>query len=212
MEQLQDVASHFPTVIFSTLLGLVVIYWLVGLLGLIDLDFSPDADLDVDVDVDAGNSIGALSGILLTFGLTGVPFTIVFSLIVLISWLISFYSQLYILAWLPDGWLYYLMGLASSCVIFFIALPTTSIVIRPLRGMFKSVETVNSNQLVGKEAKIATGSVNETFGQARVFNDGAEILVDVRCDPEHILKMGDNVLVIQYLEKNHAYIVAPYTP
>ena len=214
MEQLLEVASQFPTVIYSTLLGVVVIYWLVGMLGLIDLDFSGDADLDVDLDIDSDVdvSVGGLTGLFLTFGLTGVPFTLVISIIILICWLISFYLQFYLLTWLPDGWLYYLMGAISDLVVFFISLPITAVIIRPLKGMFKSVETATSHQLVGKEAVIATGTVSETFGQARLFNEGAEILVDVRCDQGHTLKMGDKVLVIEYLPDSHAYIVGPYTP
>ncbi|KGJ91462.1 OB-fold-containig protein [Colwellia psychrerythraea] len=210
MEQLLEVASQFPTVIYSTLLGIVVVYWIIGLLGFVDLDFSGDADLDVDLDSDV--SVGGITGLLLTFGLTGVPFTLVISIIILICWLISFYLQFYLLTWLPDGWLYYLLGALSSFIVFFISLPITAIVIRPLKGMFKSVEAATSDHLVGKEATVATNKVSETFGQARLFNNGAEILVDVRCDPEHTLKMGDNVLVIEYLQENHAYIVAPYTP
>lgn len=209
MEQLLEVASQFPTVIYSTLLGIVVIYWLVGMLGLIDLDFAGDAGLDIDGDVDV--SVGGLTGLMLTFGLTGVPFTLVISIIILICWLISFYLQFYLLTWLPEGWLYYLMGTLSDLVVFFISLPITAIVIRPLKGMFNSVETATSNHLVGNEATIATSKVNDTFGQARLFSNGAEILVDVRCDPEHTLKMGDKVLVIKYLQENHAYIVAPYS-
>lgn len=212
MEQLFDVASQFPTLIYSVLLGIVVVYWLVGMLGLIDLDFSGDAELDIDVDGDVDVSIGGVTGLLLTFGLTGVPFTLVISIIILICWLISFYLQFYLLTWLPDGWLYYLFGTLSSFIVFLISLPITAIAIRPLKGMFKSVEAATSNHLVGKEATVATSKVSETFGQARLFNNGAEILVDVRCDPEHTLKMGDNVLVIEYLQENHAYIVAPYTP
>jgi len=210
MEQLFEVASQFPTVIYSTLLGIVVVYWIVGMLGLIDLDFAGDADLDIDGDVDV--SVGGITGLFLTFGLTGVPFTLVISIIILICWLISFYLQFYLLTWLPDGWLYYLLGTVSDFIVFLISLPITAIVIRPLKGMFKSVETATSTHLVGKDATIATSKVSETFGQARLFNEGAEILVDVRCDPEHTLKMGDKVLVIEYLLENHAYIVAPYTP
>jgi len=211
MEQLQEVASQFPTIIYSTLLGVVVVYWIIGMLGLIDLDFAGDADLDVDVDGDVDISVGGLTGLMLTFGLTGVPFTLVISIIILICWLISFYLQFYILAWLPDGWLYYLMGAISSFIVFLISLPLTAIVIRPLKGMFKSVEATKSDHLVGKSATIATGTVSETFGQARVFNNGAEIILDVRCDPEHILKSGDEVLLIEYMQEKHTYIVAPYS-
>ncbi|MDP7592242.1 MAG: DUF1449 family protein [Litorilituus sp.] len=211
MEQLFEVASQFPTVIYSTLLGIVVVYWIVGMLGLIDLDFSGEPGLEVDVDGDVDISLGGVTGLFLTFGLTGVPFTLVISIIILICWLISFYLQFYLLTWLPDGWLYYLLGTLSDFIVFLISLPITAVVIRPLKGMFNSLETSTSNHLVGKEATIATSKVSGSFGQARLFNNGAEILVDVRCDPEHTLKMGDNVLVIEYLHESHAYIVAPYT-
>ena len=208
MEQLLEVASQFPTVIYSTLLGIVVVYWVVGMLGLIDLDFSGDLDINVDSDVEF--SAGGLTGLFLTFGLTGVPFTLVISVVILICWLISFYLQFYLLTWLPDGWLYYFMGGVSNFIVFLISLPITAIVIRPLKGMFKSVEATSSHNLVGSDATIATGTVSGTFGQARLFNNGTEILVDVRCDPEHTFKLGDKVLVIKYLPENHAYIVAPY--
>lgn len=208
MEQLLEVASQFPTVIYSTLLGIIIIYWLIGMLGLVDLDFAGDIDIDVDSDVDM--SVGGLTGLMLTFGFAGIPFSLVISIIILICWLISVYLQFYLLAWLPDGWLFYLAGTVSSILVFILSLPLTAIAVHPLKGLFKSVETTLSNNLVGKEATIATGTVSETFGQARLFNDGAEILLDVRCAPEHILKKGDRVLVIEYLREKHTYFVAPY--
>lgn len=208
MEQLIDVSSRFPTVVFSVLLGIMVIYWLVGLLGLIDLDLGGDADIDVDAD---SGSAGALGGLFLTFGLSGVPFTIVVSIVVLFCWLISFYLQHYILELLPQGYLYYVVGAIANVVIFFLSLPVTAVAIRPLKGMFKSAEAATSYDFVGKEATVATGSVTETFGQAKLFNEGAEILLDVRCAPEHTLKMGDKVLVVEYLTEQHAYIIAPYS-
>jgi hypothetical protein len=211
MEQLLEVASQFPTVIYSTLLGVVVVYWLIGMLGLVDLGLAGDVDIELDVDSDVDVSIGGLTGFMLTFGLTGVPFTLVISIITLICWLISFYLQFYILTWLPDGWLYYLMGSIVSFIIFILSLPITAVVIRPLKGMFKSVEATLSDHLVGNSATIVTGTVSETFGQARLFNNGAEMLLDVRCDSEHTLKKGDKVLLIEYLTEKYAYIVAPYS-
>jgi len=212
MEKLLEVSAQFPSVIFTTLLGVVVIYWLVGMLGLIDLDFAGDVDLELDADIDANISVGGLTGFLLTFGLTGVPFTLVISIMALICWLISVYFQFYLLTWLPSGWLYYLLGSASDVAIFFISLPITAIIIRPLKGMFNSVEAALSSQLIGLSATIATHSVSTTFGQARVFNEGAELLLDVRCDPQHTFTMGDKVLVIEYSPENHTYIVAPCIP
>jgi len=210
MEQLLEVSYQFPTVIYSVLLGIVVVYWIIGMLGVIDLDFSGDVDVDMDVDTDIDVSVSGLTGLLLTFGLTGVPFTLVVSIIILVCWLISFYLQFYILSWLPNGWLYYLMGIVSNVFVFIISLPIVAILIRPLKGLFRSVEATTSQSLVGLEGVIATGSVSEMFGQARIFKDGAEVLLDVRCSPEHPLKKDDKVLVIEYQKDNHTYIVTPY--
>jgi hypothetical protein len=209
MEQLFSTATTFPTVIFSSLLGTVVVYWIIGLLGLIDLDF--DGDVELDVDAGAAGSIGGLTGFFLTFGLTGVPFTLIVSLIILVCWLISVYAQFYLLSFLPDGWLYYVSGAVVNVVIFFLSLPIVAICIRPLKGMFNSAEAATSYDFVGKEAKVATGSVSETFGQAKLFNDGAEILLDVRCDKKHELKNGDTVVIVEYSPEQHIYIVAPYS-
>jgi len=214
MEQLLYIASQFPTVIYSTLLGIIVIYWLVGMLGIIDLDLTPDADLEVDleadIDTDLSAGAGGLAGLLLTFGLTSVPFTLVISIVCLISWLISIYLQFYAFVLLDSTWLYYLLGMVSTVLIFFISLPITGFLIRPLKGMFVSIETTASHSLVGSNGTIATGKVTETFGQAKVLNEGAEILLDVRCDPQHSLVMGDKVLLIEYSKGSHSYIVAPF--
>jgi len=212
MEQLLYVAGQFPTAIYSTLLGIIVIYWLVGMLGIIDLDLTPEADIDIDADLDTDLStgVGGLAGLLLTFGLTSVPFTLVISIIFLVSWLISIYLQIYVFTLLDSGWLYYLVGAASTVLIFFISLPITGFLIRPLKGMFDSVEATSSNHLVGRDGTIATGKVTATFGQAKVLNEGAEILLDVRCDPEHSLNMGDKVLLIEYSKDSHSYIAVPF--
>lgn len=212
MEALLNFSAQFPTVIYSTLLGIVVIYWLVGMLGIIDLNLTPDADIDADLDVDTdiNASTGALTGLLLTFGLTGVPFTLVISIILLVSWLISVYLQIYAFSFLDISWFYYLLGMVSTVLVFFVALPITGMLIRPLRGMFDSVETTSSDNLVGRDATIATGKVTASFGQARVLNEGAEILLDVRCEPEYSLVMGDKVLLIEYCSDKHSYIVAPF--
>ena len=131
MEQLFNTASSFPTVIFSALLGIIVVYWLIGLIGLVDLDLA--GDIEADIDADAGGSIGGLAGLFLTFGLTGIPFTLVISIVVLICWLISVYSQYYLLSFLPDGWLYYVVGAVVNVVIFFVSFTTCRCLFAPVK-------------------------------------------------------------------------------
>ncbi len=45
----QNITS-FPTVIFTFVLAICVLYWLLAVLGVVDIDV-----LDIDVDVDLGN-------------------------------------------------------------------------------------------------------------------------------------------------------------
>ncbi|NRA60180.1 MAG: DUF1449 family protein [Psychrobium sp.] len=208
MQELLAVSTTFPTIVYSVILGIVLIYWLVGMIGLIDLDLAPDIDMNLDLDADS--DIGGLSGFFLTFGISGIPFTIVISIISLIGWLVSFYSQLYLLSLLPSGIIYYGAGAVTTVAIFYLSLPITAVLIKPLRGMFKSVEAVSSNKLVGSEATIATATVDYKFGQARIMNAGAELLVDVRCDEQYKFNLGDKALVIDYDPNSHSYVVVPF--
>ena len=86
--------SSFPTLIYTILLVVCVIYWAGAVLGLVDLDI---LDLDFDGFDASGGDVGAdsphstpdvLAGLLLRFGLVGVPVTISVSILVLIGWLL----------------------------------------------------------------------------------------------------------------------------
>ena len=206
METLYAVSTTFPTVIYTVLLVVLIIYWLIGLLGIVNLDL----DGDIDFDLESESDLPAMSGLLLTFGLTGIPLSIVLSFLVLIAWLLSFYTQFYLLTMIPSGVLYYLAGAVSTVAVFFVALPIVGMIIKPFKGLFKASNAVTSQGLIGKEAVIATSTVSDTFCQARIFNEGAELLVDVRADSVHHLKNGDKVLVIEYQADSHTYVVAPY--
>lgn len=52
MQQFLDIITHYPVAIFSVLVLVSVIYWLIACLGFIDLDSGVDVDVDLDLDVD----------------------------------------------------------------------------------------------------------------------------------------------------------------
>ena len=100
--------SSFPTAIFTFLLAVTTLYWLAAVLGFVDLDF-----LDFELpegDGLAGDSQGhstpdVLAGLMLRFGLQGVPVTVIVSFISLFGWFVSYYAVHYLLGWVPDGFL-----------------------------------------------------------------------------------------------------------
>ncbi len=94
MQELFQAAFSPPTIVFTTLLCLVLVYWLTVFMGLLDIgamdiDIDIDADVDVDVDVDGDVSVGGISGILFFFNFGRVPFMVVLSFLILSMWAIS---------------------------------------------------------------------------------------------------------------------------
>ena len=66
MSELIQAAIHWSTLPLTVMLGLVVFYWLLTILGAIDLDgfdfdFDTDTDIDADLDVDADGEMQSSS-------------------------------------------------------------------------------------------------------------------------------------------------------
>ena len=90
--------SSFPTLIYTILLVVCVIYWAGAVLGFVDIDII-DLDLEgfdtsgADVGGDSSHSTpDVLAGLMLRFGLNGVPVTVSLSIVVLIGWLLCYYA------------------------------------------------------------------------------------------------------------------------
>jgi hypothetical protein len=93
MEDFLATVLSFPTVVYTTGLGLVLVYWLTVILGALDVDiFGVDGDLDLDVDVADGNAEGlsGLTSILTVLRLRHAPLTVTFSVVTLAAWLFSY--------------------------------------------------------------------------------------------------------------------------
>ena len=70
----------FPTIVFTILLGVTLLWWFIVSFGVID-----DLDIDLDLDVD---SAGPLSGFA-SLGFGAVPPALALTLVALSGWLIS---------------------------------------------------------------------------------------------------------------------------
>ncbi|KZN41604.1 DUF1449 family protein [Pseudoalteromonas luteoviolacea] len=187
----------FPTVVFTTLLLIVIGFWVITLLGFADIDM---LEGDVELEADAGESI-------LQMGFGGVPLTISISLSVLISWVISFYAHQLFEYVLGEGVVFYLLGAAVTFGCFVISIPLTALLVRPLRRFFDSKETASKNEFIGLECVIATGKVTNSFGQAKVQFQGTEQLIEVRSEEGNEFKLGDTGLLIEHDEIRNSYVV-----
>ncbi|MCU9946040.1 YqiJ family protein [Pseudomonas sp. PDM13] len=203
MDIFLQTALSFPTVLFSFLLCLAIVYWAIVALGLVDVDM-----LDVEADsLLEGSSAEGIAALLSKLKLNGVPVTLVLSLLFASSWLLSYFVELLILSHLSLGLLRYPLGLVVAVVALGLSLPVAAAVCSPLRPLFRKAEAVTSKSVLGQTAVIRSGRVTQEHGEAVLEDGGAGLILKVRAEEAKGLKRGDRVVLLEYLEAQHAYRV-----
>lgn len=205
-------ATAFPTAIYTVLLGVVLVYWLLAIIGMVDFE-SSGIDLDIEAHADASvDDMGTIASYVVAFGLHGVPFSIVVSLLVLVGWTLSFLAGVTVLAWVPTDILKWLVGLVVLVVAFALSIVITARLVRPLRGLFVHHTAQSNASLVGQTCRVLTGTVDERQGRAEVAQRGASINIRVWSPSPNSLKRGDTALITEYDAGTHRYLVMPLPP
>lgn len=211
MTSFLDAALAYPTMIYTALLGLVLFYWLLAIVGLVDFEaggLEIEADLQADADV---SDLGTLAGYLVALGINGVPFSIVVSLMVLLSWLFSCLLGMWLLPLVPTALLSAVAGTAVLLLCPLFALPITARVIRPMRGLFVTHNAMSNQELVGRICKVLTSRVDETFGRAEVSTRGASVNISVWAETPNELVKGSLARIIDYDPDRQRYLIASDT-
>lgn len=202
--------SLYPTIIFTGLVMFVTLYWVVSLLGMADMDTIELSDLGGDTDVANLSSTGFFTGLMLKFGLYGVPFIIILSLISLIGWLLSYLYTSFLHQYFDSGILYYLFGTGALVFVLVVSMWLTGIIISPIRKNIAKIPQRNFSNNVGKVAVVRTLSVTDKHGEAALNDGGAGLILKIRSDnTDNSLKQGDKVLLVAYVEEANIYRVTP---
>lgn len=213
MEDFLATVLSFPTVVYTTGLGVVLVYWLTVILGALDVDvFGVDGDLDLDVDVadatDGGvEGASGLAAILTVLRLRHAPLTVSISVLTLAAWVFSYVGARTVMPLLP-------LPAALSALLVGVAalglgLPVASLVTRPLGPLFALQEGKNKQSFVGGMCTVRTGRVDGKEGQALIEDGGAGLLVRVRCDDPKALARGDQAIITAYDADEDVYDVEP---
>lgn len=195
----------FPTIVFTLFLGFLTIYWLFAIAGMVDIDIL-DLDLDLDTDMD----IGGLAGLMVTLGLTGVPITVVLTVLTLSAWVITFLVVHFFFFWDNTVTLDVLFGILVIIGAVSVSIPITATLIKPLRPMFRALNAPATKKVFeGRGCVVKSTRVDENFGEANITIDGADIIVKIRSNAENGLKRGDKALIVEKIEGSSAYWVEP---
>jgi hypothetical protein len=202
MASFLDAAASFPTAVFTALLAVVLFYWVLAVLGIVDFDNG----VDVDAGGDPGASdLGTIAGYVVAFGLQGIPISIIVSLLILVSWTLSCLGGMWLLPLLPDSGAQYaggaILGLASVSL----AVPLASGLARPLRGLFVTHAAIHNSALVGQQCKVLTQTVDEKNGRAEVAQRGANLNIRVWSPTPNKLARGALARIFAYEEEASRY-------
>ena len=201
-----DAATRFPTAILTALLVAMLAYWLLAAIGLVDVEDS-GLGLDMDMDVD-GLDVGTVASYLVAFGLSGVPISVVVSLILLVSWTLCCLAAMWLIPLIPGAWLETAAGAGALMASIAVSLPITAVALRPLRGLFVTHGARSNASLVGESCKVLSQTVDETFGRAEVNTRGASLNIKVWAHVPNALARGSTARILDYDAGKGGYLIA----
>jgi hypothetical protein len=195
-----DVISSYPTSVYTVVLGIMLVFWIFAIVGMFDIDIFPsDTGDDVfDADVDLDGEIPGFIGLLHTLGLTGVPLTLVISIVALLGFVLSYFSSVWILLPLGSDILRYLIGTGILVVSFAVAIPITAQAIKPMKPLFVKHYAPSKRDYIGHLCVVISSKVDSEFGIGSVETHGAPLQVDIRAQAGEIYDKGTRLRIADY--------------
>ncbi|MBX5482198.1 MAG: DUF1449 family protein [Myxococcaceae bacterium] len=217
-------AFSFPTAIFTTLLIVVLVYWLLVLVGAVGIELGGDGALDAKaglidgIDAKAGvadahahvhDGLEGKGALLEALGFGTVPATMIVTFLTVWGWITSMLGAWFLGPalggflgpWIGGG-LILVLALVSAFVL-------SSVTARPLRPLFTIRTAPKRRHLLGKVAIVSSLRVDAKFGQAHLEDGGAGLVLPIFCTRENTLKKGDQVLLLEYDKQKEAYEIEP---
>ena len=204
-----DYALGFPTFIFGALLVCMLLYWLIAMLGLLEVDSLDHWVLFDGSDHAHGveHSASALAGLLLKVGLGGIPLTVILTVMFLLAWLASYVLCHFVP--MPQGWslVNILTGTVVGAAALMLGFMATVMVLRPMRGLVAKIAPDETPKiLLGRTGLVRSAVVNATQGYGSVEDGGAGMNVQMR-SPDVDLPRGTTIVLIEHLPEHNAWRV-----
>lgn len=214
MEQFLINITSFPTAIYSVLIVICLFFWLATVLGMSEFEsFDGDVDFVDGLDIEGMESgdnsfMATLSGILVKFGLVGVPLTISITILSIVGWLISYYTVHFVMPFESGSIMRYVVGLPVFLITLYVSAKLTALFIRPLRPFFDNSQQDTEKYILGQTALVRTSRVDDGFGEAVLEDGGAGLILKVRATGSEKFKAGDRVVLFEKIDiENNVYRV-----
>ncbi len=208
MDTFLTIATSFPTAIYSVLMIVVVAHWLFAALGMLEID-AVDGLLPDQFGGDGtdGAEPSGIAGMLMKFGLHGVPVMVVVSIIAIVGWTFTYFLDLHVLSRLSLGAFGVLADIGALIGGVLLSIPVARIALAPVRRLMRHHEPVTQRPLLGRYAQVRSPEITQHHGTAWVEDGGAGLILQVRCETPGLFVRGDRVVLIEYIDEQNAYRV-----
>lgn len=203
---------------FSILLIPVACYWLLCLIGIVDIemfdvDFDDGGDASAGLDGDGGlemesdgdgSSEGAPSGgvmhsVMNFFNATDVPLMLVLSLLIVLLWMFAMLGNLSLPLLGPS-----LVALGALVL----AILGTKLLTAPLRPIFRSLKEEETDPVIGKTALVRTSTISEKGGQITLEHRGTTNYLNARiASGTTEIARNSEVIIYGYDQDSGLYLV-----
>lgn len=231
MDVFLQIVTSFPTVVYTVLLLVVTAHWLLAALGILEVDtvdgLMPDGlgahgaghgighghDIGHGIGHDIGHGHGAhhhdadAGGLLMKFGLHGVPVMVVFTIIAIVGWSVCYFVELFLLRGARLGVFAIPADIATMIGGLLLAIPVGRIVLAPVRRLLRRFAPVSQRPMLGRQGVVRSPEITQTSGTAEIDDGGAGLILQVRADVSGRFVRGDRIVLIEYLEDQNAYRV-----
>lgn len=196
-----DTAFGFPTVLFTPLLVVVAVYWLLVSVGATGSDALDSVD-------DSGEAAG-LNSLMSRVGLGRVPVTVALSSLICVAWFVSMMGSIMTsLLHTTSTPLLIALGLVVLLIALVAAWAVTSGLVMSVQRFLPSRSSGSRNELVGRTCVIRIGEANEGFGQAEITTaGGAAISIPVRTTGGEVLPVGSTALIFDHSAEQDVFLV-----
>ena len=190
---------------FTTLLGFVVIYWLLVIVGALDMN-AFDFDLDVDAEGHGAGESQIGMAVAHFFHCDEGPFMAIVSLLTVFLWMGAMLLNHYfnsVHSWLMAG------VLVVPNIVVSVAL--TKAIVFPVFSLLRRVQVTDepsSVQMLGQVCRVVTLTADANAGQAEIERHGAPLRINVRVgEGEPSLSKGDSAVIFSENKENNTYLI-----
>ena len=215
MIELLDLIFSPANAIATTLFLLIIVYWVVVILGMLDtefldfdLDFDGEPDIDVDIDADAATSadISWLNHVLIFFNLGKVPFMVWLSFLAIPLWLVS--VSINDLLGIEN----FFLGLIVLLPVFIGSLFVAKIATWPFISFFSKLdEETKEKSILGRVGTVKLKATHTSKGQAEINYNGTFLDFYILAkDKGVVLEKGSKVEFVKPTDDPGTFWVEPY--